>query len=292
MRCLTLLSLALLLQIGCSGPDEGKPADSGATTPDTDPPTDDDPVDTDAPPTDDTDAPAGSTFVAGQYLIEDLALYEDADVDGDGTVDNNLANALNLVDFLMPAEDLSVASFNAMLASGLHPMNVILLDAAQDNGVLTVGLLYAESTATGVRIDETSMDENGDPLIQFVGGFTSQTAFDAGPVDMALPVTFSVADGPVQIALVDVRLAGTMSAGLTEGDMTAVVPITVIVEDIVDPLIPVDGYDIDGDGVNETKQEILDLVWSIAPSAGDVDLGNGETGVSATFSFFGVPKAF
>jgi hypothetical protein len=42
---------------------------------------------------------------------------------------------------------------------------------------------------------------------------------------------------------------------------------------------------MDGDGVNESKEELLELVWSIAPSAGDVDLGGGETGVSALLEF-------
>lgn len=233
-----------------------------------------------------------SSFTEGRYVVTRLALEESPDVDGDEEVDNNLASMLVVVDIFMKTEDFSVPGFNAMLAAALYPSNIILLDARHDGAALDIGLLYGEEVEGSLVVHPESVDDDGAALVQLPGAFTSEADFGAGPTTFSIPVTFFPDTPPTPIEARDMQLHGTMDDAGVEASLRGVIPFRVIVEDIVDPMIPEEGYDLDGDGVPEPKSELMDLIWSLAPTAGDVDLGGGETGVSAWFRLEAEPATF
>jgi hypothetical protein len=112
--------------------------------------------------------------------------------------------------------------------------------------------------------------------------------FSAGPGDLALD--FVVAEGvaPVPLELVDTQADGTYGDTLA-GTFQTVIPLDTVIEQIVAPAIPVEGYDLGGDGVPESPEVVLDFVWSLAPTIGDVTLSDGTPAITARLSFTGAP---
>ena len=284
MRCNTPLLLLLLAAIGCT------PVEEPVDDTDTDPVLADTDTDADLPtntiPTD----TRITAFAGGLYRIGALDLMGDDDVDSDGVVDNNLVNALALVDGMLPTTDLSLANFNATINTGMAETNIILLEfAVTDGEAAQIGVLYAEENNGNYRVDPASLDAYGDALIQLEGAFVSQDAFGAGPGEINFPAELVPQAELSIVTIVEAHVEGTIDDTISNGQLSGVLPVRSIIDDMIAPLIPPEGFDVDGDGINETVQEVLDLVESIAPLVGDVTLPGGEPGVSCTFSYFALP---
>ncbi|MBT3223364.1 MAG: hypothetical protein HN348_30190, partial [Proteobacteria bacterium] len=225
------------------------------------------------------------------YRINKLQLVPDTDTDDDGTVDNNLPNALELVDLMLASQDFSIESFNALLQSNLDSWTtVVLIDAKVDSDYwLAMDLLIGEADESfQLSVNPLSYDDQGDPVATVEGAFTSETMFFAGPDDFAINVSFYEGMDPLAVTIEKARFNGAMTAKSNAGNLTGALPVDELINKVIDPLLDPDGTDINGDGIVETKAEILKLIWSIAPNAGDIDLGNDRTGISCRFTYSSV----
>ena len=239
-----------------------------------------------------TTQPPASSFTEGGYMLDELAIVADHDTDGDGVTDNNLPLVLNLVNVVLGSSDYTVEAVNAQIAASLYPENILLVDAWQTGSLLTVELLLGEEDGTGFTIDPASYAGDGTANVHLEGVFSSETDFLVASDTMELPIVLFEGADPVPLVLVSVELGGTMDTDGLDARLYGAIPVEAVIDDMVEPLIPEEGFDLNGDGVNETKEEIMDLVWSIAPAAGDVDLGGGATGVSTLLEFGASPAAF
>ncbi|MFT4623577.1 MAG: hypothetical protein ACI8PZ_002233 [Myxococcota bacterium] len=232
-----------------------------------------------------TTGPAISGFTAGGYLLDHLAIVAEHDTDGDGVIDNNLPLVLNLVNVVMGTSEYSVEAVNAIIADSLYPDNIMLVDARNANNRLDLDLLLGLDDGSGLTVDPASYDGDGMSVNRLAGAFTDEIQFTASADAISLPVVLFDGIEPVPLILEAVTLSGDLDADGLDTFLLGAIPVQAVIDDMVEPLIPDEGVDIDGDGVPESKEEVLDLVWSIAPAAGDVDLGGGLTGVSTLLEF-------
>lgn len=280
-----LLILAMTFSLGCTGsePDEVKPTD-------TDTPVDKDTDETDVP-VDTGPLPFDSSFSSGRFRFNKLILIGDTDSDDDGVIDNNLPNALNAVDILLASEDFSLDTFNANLQSNIDGYTTIVLaDARKLGSEVEIDLLQglADETFT-LTVDPSSYDESGKPNVQLEGFFFDETLMFARADTIVLPISFYEDTPPLQVYLEQVRIDAGLTSTLFAGEITGALPIDELIEKVIDPLVPANGYDYDLDGQIESKEEILALIDSIAPAAGDIDLGNDRRGISCRFTFASEP---
>jgi hypothetical protein len=314
MRLATLVAICGLFGVSCGDAATKDDVDSGTNPDDTDD-TDDTDVDTG-----EDDSPYPSSFPGGKYRVTKLQLATESDTDGDGTVDNNLANVFGMIDLLITTEDLSALAFNERMQSNLNEwLTNVLIEATNDQGNVDY-MLYSgiADEAFNLTIDPSSLDENGEAVVHLTGAFTTEQGFYAGPGTVSIPVAFIAEEPTVPVSMEQALFDGVLTIEQTAGVLTGALPIDDLLETVIEPMIVDEGADINGDGIPETKEAIMDLVESIAPAAADVDLGSsgiecsGDTdcpklqtcevvagqdychrwGVSARFSFVGIPANF
>jgi hypothetical protein len=266
------LSVAMAALLGLSACDKSEETDTGNGNPDTG----------------DTGEEVvwPSTFEAGQYRLTQFVLLEEEDgddLDGDGVPDNNLPNALVPVDAFIEG-DLSREGLNAQIEAAIAADDlIILLEAAYDEGVLSLDVLAGLlDKASVLQVDvEASYEETGAPLSHLEGTFADQTGFDAGPGSIRVPGPFSPDDPAIPVPLEEARIYGTMDGDTTSGRITGIIPAQRLVDEVIDPLIPEAGYG------SYTKEQIMEMVSALAENENiaDQELPGGERGVSAAFSY-------
>ncbi len=287
MRALFLLPLLLS---GCAGetlyPGETDPQETD---------------DTDVGDTEDTDPGFPSTYSDGKYKVSSLSINAESDgidVNGDGTPENNLPNALKLIDLAMPDFDLSRENLNAILADTILSGDLIyLIQAKHYQGELIMDWYPGEADFNGaVSPAARGYDSSGYPISRLRGDFSDERAFKVGPGEMTismllLPPPQPFVDLPFELA----HVQGTIWANECEGIIGGAIPADILVEDIIEPLIPEEGVDTDGDGViNLSKEAIMTTVRNLAANEGvsDVDLGDGRRGVSSAMQFTALPTTW
>jgi hypothetical protein len=269
---------AVIFAVGC----KGGSADSDA--------------DTDTNGEADTGYP--STFPGGKFRLDAFALLpadQGGDVDGDGTQDNNLPNLLNFAAFTLP--ELAPDQLNATIAAQIADGTLIqLLDAHYPAGDLSVDLLAGADDGTGnLTVDPASLDDAGHPTSTLVGEFSDQTTFDATSDSIHVAVTFIVGDPPIPVPFRNAVLAGTMDENEVSGMLYGVAPSDDLQNQVVEPLIPDEGYDSDGDGtIDYTKDQLMGIVHDIVnnENLADYHFDDGSNGVSSAFSFHAVVADF
>ena len=242
-------------------------------------------VDTDDRDDTDVAAPA-STFTAGRYRMsafEILPQDDGADQDNDGTSDNNLPFVLDFADTALADQDLTRDDLNLRIAEGLTDNSlVVLLDAAQGDLAFAVSVLAGNVDANGVlTVDPASYDDAGEPVSRLTGAFSTQTTYATSGESIVIPVTFLAGEPPVLVPLQRVACTGEVDDATMTGRITGVIPGDQFVDDVLEPLIPEEGAS------GKTKAQLLDLARGVVAleTMSDVDLGGGERGVSAGFSF-------
>jgi hypothetical protein len=255
--------------------------------------------------TDDTDqAPDDgypSTFASGRYRLTEFVLMPldtGGDVDGDGTQDNRLPNLLTAADLAVSGQQLSPDEVNANIAAQIAAGDLaVLLDAVYAELDLTVdvfgGTMDVDSGA--IAIDPSSYDDQGNPRSELLGQFSSETEFAAGPADVNVPVIFVPEDPPVLVPLVHTSLTGTMDADGVSGMMSGIIPANDMIDQVIDPIIPEEGYDTNGDGtIDMTKADIMELVTTLVnnENMSDIVFDDGSRGISAAFTVTAVPATF
>ncbi|MEZ4316582.1 MAG: hypothetical protein R3F61_03740 [Myxococcota bacterium] len=239
-------------------------------------------IDTDTP---DLPAPALSAFRGNTWLVEDLSIVDDTDVDGDGALDNKLPDVLHAVDLLMRDQDMSTEQINRNIAANIAQLvTIVFIDARSDGDTIELDVLAGmEGSQTELLVDPASYDASGDAVSQLSGAFVEPLAF-AATGDVLLRVTMAAGLEPSPVQLHDVRLEGEITASelVLTAVLRGVIPIDRFIDDAVAPLVPEEGFEI-VPGTVSTKEEVLDLIREIAPALSDVTLPSGEAGISAVF---------
>lgn len=291
MRTSTLIAAAssalLFLAPGCTSPEDDTGSDTG--------PTDTATGDTADPSQEDTDTAPASDFEAGQYRVSTLELMESGvgfDIDGDGEQDNKLPDILTMVNYFVADIDLSPDGFNATLADSLESgALILLLDARHTGSDLTLDLLLgAEDDVGELSVDEEqSYDEGtGEPYSRLHGAFLDQVAYEAGPDDIQIPITVYPDEPALLVPLVGGLAEGDLEAEATEGMLGGAIPVEDLVDQVVAPIIPEEGYD------DRTKEEWLELIESTAndEAVSDLELEDGSRAFSAALAYTAAPAAW
>jgi hypothetical protein len=260
------------------------------------PATETDPGDTADTDVEDTDTgPTGypSSFTSGKYRMNAFVLQpvdEGADLDGDGTPDNNLPKLLTLADTAISGQGLSPDAINATIADNIATGQlVILVDAAYADFVLGYDVLAGAVAEDGtLGIDPSSYDAAGNVRGGLTGTFTTEADFNAATAHGEIPVTFIAGDPPLLVPMDDIQVVGSLEAAGTSGFLYGVLPAQSIVDNVIEPLIPAEGYDSDGDGSPDfTKEQLMGTVTSLVnnENMADIVYPDGTRGVSAAFRF-------
>jgi hypothetical protein len=214
-----------------------------------------------------------------EFRLTSLSVDPVTDIDGDGQEDNHLPTALAGVDALLPDQGFGLAAFNERLADNVENYTAILFSAhaVGDRFSLDLwdGLVQPDLTVAVDPASEVTVD----------GSIASDYAFSAGPGD--IPLQFVVLDSvaPVSLVLYGATVEGDWADPALNGTFDAVIAVDDVVAQIVAPGIPDDGWDLDGDGVNEPKDAILALVDNLAPSTADTLTQDGRPAISVRMLF-------
>ncbi|MCO4743867.1 MAG: hypothetical protein KC912_03700 [Proteobacteria bacterium] len=233
-----------------------------------------------------------SSFEYGKFKASSLVLLpegEGLDFTGDGEPDNNLPNALIPVDFVMTNVDMSRDGFNETLASAIasNLLNILML-ARHEDLILEIDLLGGTTENGYLQVDDISLDTDGTPASTFRGHFDSERKFTGGPDNVYVPMTFFESSGSVLAQVKQAHVWGNLDDNAIDGYIAGVVPARALIDEVIEPTIPEEGFDTDGDGIADiTKATIMETVENLADNENiaDVELANGERGVSAAFQF-------
>jgi hypothetical protein len=235
-----------------------------------------------------------SSFLEGKFRISSLqlnALGDGQDLNGDGTPDNNLPNALGLVDIAIADQDFSRDGFNTLIEESIatNVLN-ILLDG--NHAELDLALLVLSGTwdpeLEVYGIDSGSFGEDELPLSDFLGEFSSETTFSVAAQRAILPVTFQEGEAPLPVPLEGSSIYGELSSEAVSGQIIGVIPGQEMVDNVLTPMIPEEGAS------GMTKEEIIDLIQGLTTNETlmDVPLSDSRRGISAAFTFEAAPQEF
>lgn len=220
------------------------------------------------------------------YRLWTLEVPSEADVDGDGVVDNHLVDTLAGLDVLLPEQGFALDEFNTTLTDNLAKWSAVQLEA------------HIHEEELHLHVTSGTIDEHGDITpaenavpAQFDGVVEHDGTFVAGPQDFSLAIVALVDTPPVPVTLLETDVEGHLDEHEIHGTFTTLIPVQRVIDDVLAPIIPDDGWDIDLDGVPESAGEILAFVESLAPTLGDVTLDDGSPAITATLSFEGEADA-
>jgi hypothetical protein len=277
-RFLPLAASALLL-IGC-GKDEptddtGTPSNDTGETGETD---------TVEPPSD---------YESGSYRVSSMELLNTGDgfdLTGDGEVNNKLPAVLTLLD-LAVEDDMSRDGLNATIAAALESGELVqLIEGSYSELTLHYDLLLGSVDEHGaLSLDtEQSYDEDGAPYSRFEGVFLDQETIELGPNDVQIPVAFYPDEPAIMIPVWQTVATGALDADGTTCTMGGAIPVELLMIQVVEPLIPEEGY---GD---QTKEELLADIEQLlsSESVSDIELEGGARGISAALAFEAAPASW
>ena len=240
----------------------------------------------------DTDTDTGpeeilSTFEMGDFRVGSLELNtvgDGPDQNGDSIGDNNLPNALALVDVAISDQDFSRDGFNALIATSIEEQVLNIMLRAQHAHPTLQKSVFAgawDADREQYTLTEGSTDADGNPMSLFEGSFSSQTTFRVQADDAVLPVTFIIEDAPYPVPLTGAVMQGELDANTSVGQISGVIPAAEMVENVIAPMIPEEG----ASGL--TKSEILELVTNLTTNETlmDVQFDDGTRGISAAFTY-------
>jgi hypothetical protein len=223
----------------------------------------------------------------GSYEVRLFSIRSETDNDGDGLVDNHLPTALAAVNALLPEEGFDLESFNERITEGIE-LSRIYLDARRQGTLIDIDIAVAFSEEPG---EEDASYAKALPSARLSGNFVEGNSFVAGPDDLELHVIGALDQPPVPIQLQGAMLEGSIDELGVRGIITARIPVESLMEDVVEPLLPAEGWDLDGDGTLESYDEVRDFVWELAPQIADVTLPDGSTAISVMLDLDALPRS-
>lgn len=280
MRWTGLVVFAALVA-GCNGND-GKNSDSDVTS-DNDNPTatDTDETETDGYP---------SSYEGGKYRLTSFVLQDDEtgeDLDGDGEVDNNLPNLLNLVDAAVDGSDLTADGLNGEIEFAIANDTLVMLVEFDRTDGLALDILggsieKADTADPGtIVVSEASYDSDGNAKSHLEGSMTSEAGFEVGPGDVVLPVPFFADADPYDIPVERTEVLGEVDAKVSSGMVVGVIPGDRLLDEVILPLMRDLEYTEEQIAeYEETLQAVLEL-----ETMSDIELDDDRRGVSCAFSY-------
>ncbi len=234
-----------------------------------------------------------SDYEAGGYRVTAMELLDTDqgfDLDEDGEINNKLPQVLTLLD-LAVEDDMSRDGLNTTIADALSNGDLVqLIDASYAELVLDYDLLLGDVDDHGtLTLDqEQSYDGDGTPYSRFQGVFLDQTMIELGPNDVQIPVAFYPDEPAIMIPVWQSVATGELSAEGTTCTIGGAIPVDLLMVQVVEPLIPEDGY---GD---QTKEELLEDIEQLlsSDSVADIELEGGLPGISAALSFVAEPASW
>lgn len=226
------------------------------------------------------DPPGGPTTEV-LFRMAGLEVLADVDTDGDGVVDNHLPDALAAIDLVLPEQGFAVDPFNARLAETIDSRTPVFVDAVWSGAALEL------TVATGA-FDEAGRAAPSPSGGGILGGSLEPSGhFRAGPGDLAIEVSIRDGDEPVPFGLLETDADGTIDTVGIVGTLHTLVSVQAVIDDVIAPSVPDEGWDLDRDGVLEPKSEVMDLVDQLAPLAADTTLADGSPAITAVLAFDG-----
>lgn len=274
------LVLATLSLAACKNDDTGKTDDTGPSSDDTG----DTETDTGPPPSD---------YTEGGYRVTSMEILDadsGFDLDGDGELNNKLPAVLMLLDMAVE-DDMTREGLNAQIAAALKKGDMVqLIDAAYVDLDLSYDLLLGDVDEHGtLTLDqEQSYDGDGNPHSRFEGVFLDQTAIELGPSDVQIPVVFYPDEPAIMIPVNEAIAEGELSVDSTGCTFGGAIPVELLMTQVVEPLIPEEGYG------EQTKEELLETIEGLlsSDSVADIELEGGAPGISAALSFTAEPASW
>ncbi len=241
-----------------------------------------------------------STFTSGKFRLTAFVLQPvdtGPNVDEDPEGDNNLPKLLT---FAASAVDPALApdEINLTIAENLATdVLITLLEANYADLALTVAVLGGakDPETLVIGVDPLSLDSQGEPISVLDGVFTTELDFSVSSDRIDVPAVFRPGDAPVLVPIALSTLQGTMSAGGSAGTLSGVAPAQPFIDQVIDPLIPDEGWDSDGDGdIDQSKESLMKSVTDIVnnPNMSDWVFEDGSRGITAVFSYEAVPADF
>lgn len=227
----------------------------------------------------DPQGPSGGTTV--RFRLSGLEILADADTDGDGVVDNHLPDALAAIDLVLPNQGFAVDPFNERLADTIDHVTPVFLDAEWLGAALQLTVRTGSVDAGGaVRV----ADGDGGSL---GGSIDGQGNFAAGEGDLEIETVFREGSPPVPLQLLQTNVEGSLDTSGIAGTLRTLLSVDDVIDDVIEPSIPEEGWDIDFDGIPDPKSEVMELVEQLAPLAADAALDDGTPAITAALAFDG-----
>jgi hypothetical protein len=261
-------------------------------------------------PKDDTGLPPGETgdtgdtgdtipdepltdFESGGYRVTSMELLntgEGFDLNDDGEPDNKLPAVLMLLDMAVE-DDMSRDGLNATIAAAIEAGDLVqLIEASHSHPVLHYDLLLGAQAEDGtISLDEAqSYDAHGQPYSRFTGAFSDQVTVELGPDDVQIPVAFYPDEPAIMIPVWQSVASGEIDADGTTCTMGGAIPVALLMSQVVEPLIPDEGYD------GQTKEELMEDIEALlsSDSVADIELDGGAAGISAALTFVAEPATW
>jgi hypothetical protein len=216
------------------------------------------------------------------YRILTLGVDPETDANDDGAVDNHFPTALATIDALLPGQGFTIPEFDARLTDNVVNWSPVVVDTetVDEGAILYLHLIvYAASfdAAGNVVIDEGS----GVLLPGSLGGAN----FAVGPADFDLWVVGLEGLAPIPVKFRETYITGALQPDRIDGQITSVIPLDQLVAEFVDPMVPPEGWDLQGDGLLEPREEVLAFIDEVSPLLADVSLPDGQPGISVRLDF-------
>jgi hypothetical protein len=234
-----------------------------------------------------------SDFTDGTYHVTAMEILDDDqgfDLTGDGEIDNKLPAVLTLLDMAME-DDMSREGMNATIGAAIEAGDLVQLIEAHNVEVdLTYDLLVGSQDEHGaLHLDEAqSYDSEGQPWSRLEGAFLDQTTIRLGPDDVQIPVTFYPEEPALMIPVAQAIAEGELTVAGTTCTLGGAIPVDELMVQVVEPLIPEEGY---GD---QTKEELLETIEALLSNenVAQIELADGGRGIAAALWFFGEPATW
>lgn len=279
--------VAVWMLVGCTSTPADKAVDTDVEDSDTQEETDVTTTDSDDTGETDTGGDAFTVaFTSGRYKVDVLEILdpnEGLDLWGGPQPDNKIAALLALVSDQLPElpGDFGVDSINENIAELLDEERaIVLMEARHVGGQMFIDIVQGErGEDLSIHALPEFYDIRGLAVQQIKGPFTAADAFYTGPDLITIPIQFYANEPALQITAEQAYVEGTASAGFLDGTIGGALPVDLIMDDIVAPLI------INFYGEGDTADGYVSAARFLVESSADVTLSGSRKAVSGAFRF-------
>lgn len=279
--------VAVWMLVGCTSAPVDKAEDTDTEDSDTQEETDVTIVDSDDTGETDTGGEGFTVaFTSGRYKVDTLEILgagEGLDLWGGPQPDNKIATLLTLVSQQLPdlPGDFGVGAINDNIAELLDDERaIVLMDARHVGGQMFIDIVQGQrGEDLAIYALPEFYDNRGLAVQQIKGPFTDTNDFYTGPDLITIPIQFYANEPALQITAEQAHVEGTGNTGFLDGTIGGALPVDLIMDDIVAPLI------LNYYGEGETADGFVSAARFLVESSADVTLSGSRKAVSGAFRF-------